>query len=192
MNTEVSVREMMNREYVGASESDDLVETVELLLQVGAEAAVVLRGSEPVGVVTQRDVLALLVDGPDPETATVGDAMSENLPTIGPDASIEAAADRMSAQSSRRLVVTDGTEPLGLVTEHDLVAARTYDPGARQPETAGSPAASEASMTAETGTDPEFDEQGICEVCGTLSESLTPSNGQLLCGDCRDISATQE
>ena len=96
MNTEVSVREVMDREYVGATESDSLVDTVELLLREDAETAVVLRGSEPVGVLTERDVLAVLVDGPDPETATVGDALTESIPTVSPENSKTASTSPRS------------------------------------------------------------------------------------------------
>ncbi len=191
MKTEVPVREVMDREYVGANESDDLIETVELLLREDAETAVVLRGSEPVGVLTERDVLALLVDGPDPQVATVGDAMTESLPTVSPDTSLDAAADQMSAQSSRRLVVTNGGEPLGLITEHDLLTTRTRTPAAdhEQGETAAVDAGAGTALAAEARTEAEdnFEDQGICEVCGTFTRNLSQFNGQLLCDDCRDM-----
>jgi len=190
MNTDVTVREVMDREYVGASESDDLVETVELLLREGAETAVVLRGSELVGVLTERDVLALVVEGPDPEGAAVADAMTESIPTIAPDASLDAAADRMSSRESRRFVVTSGAEPLGVITEHDLLATRAYEPTAEtDAPTAGSVDAGTAAMATEAETEQAdtFQDQGICEVCGTFSRDLAAFNGQLLCGDCRDM-----
>lgn len=193
MNTEVTVREVMDREYVGVSESDDLVETVELLLREETDAAVVVRGREPVGVVTARDVLALFVEGPDPQTATVADAMTESIPTVPPDETLDAAADRMSAQSTRWLVVTDGAEPLGLLTEHALLATRAPDPGRNSPATdsgvvtADGDAGTALATEQETEADDSFDDQGICEVCGTLTRDLGASNGQLLCADCRDM-----
>jgi CBS domain-containing protein len=188
MNTEVTVRETMNREYLGVSESDDLVETVELLLREGAETAVVVRGSEPVGVLTERDVLALLVEGPDPQSATVADAMTGSIPTIGPDASLAAAADRMSTREARRLVVTDGGEPLGVITEHDLLTSRTREPTGTVGETHVDASAGTAmAIDAETEATDTFDDQGICEKCGTLTRNLAAFNGQLLCGDCRDM-----
>lgn len=188
MNTEVSVREMMDREYLGVSESDDLVETVEMLLREGAETAVVLRGSEPVGVLTERDILALLVEGPDPHAATVADAMTESIPTIGPDASLSAAADRMSTREARRLVVTDGGEPLGVITEHDLLTSRALEPAEGVTEAPAEASTGTAmAIDAETEATDTFDDQGICEKCGTLTRDLAGFNGQLLCGDCRDM-----
>ncbi len=188
MNADVTVREVMDREYVGVSESDDLLETVELLLREGAETAVVVRGSDPVGVLTERDVLALLVEGPEPDEATVADAMTESIPTIGPDASLEAAADRMSGWEARRLVVTNGGEPLGLITEHDLLTTRTHEParGMGEAPVESGPGTAMA-VEAETEAEDTFEDQGICEVCGTFTRDLAAFNGQLLCGDCRDM-----
>jgi len=191
MNTEVTVREVMDREYVGVTESDDLVETVELLLREDAETAVVLRGSETVGVLTERDVLALLVEGPEPDEATVGDAMTESVPTVTPDASLDGAADMMSARSARRLVVTNGDEPLGLITEHDLLTTRTHDPMAEseQPAVATVEGGAGTALAAEGETDQEdtFEDQSICQGCGTFTRDLATFNGQLLCADCRDM-----
>ena len=193
MNADVTVRELMNREYVGVSESDDLVDTVELLLREDAEAAVVQRGSEHVGVLTERDVLALLVEGPDPAEATVGDAMTRSIPTVDPDATLDAAADEMSTRSSGRLVVTNGSEPLGIITEHDLLTSRTYtetDTAETAAETLTSGTMT-TTMAVDAGTESEFEgsvrEQSICEGCGKLTRDLSSFNGQLLCGDCRDM-----
>lgn len=191
MNTEATVREIMDREYLGVNESDELVETVELLLEEDKEAAVVLHGSEHVGVVTERDVLKLFVEGPDPREATVGDAMTDHVPTVSSEETVSAAADRLSTEPARRLIVTDGTEPIGIVTEEDLLAGQNYPAEASQPPEEGellSTSVEAESTLAATGTETEgFEEQGICEVCGTLSRDLASFNGQLLCAECRDM-----
>jgi len=187
MKPDVTVREMMDREYVGVSESDDLLETVELLLREDAEAAVVQRGSEHVGVLSERDILALLVDGPDPAEATVGDVMRDTIPTVSPDASLASAADRMSSHPTGRLLVTDGEEPVGMLTERDLLATRRHEHNE-----IGTGASEAEAVTAEMhGTNDVpaggFEDQGICEACGALTNDLMSFNGQLLCGDCRDM-----
>lgn len=189
MNTELTVREVMNEEYVGVSESDELVGTVELLLREESEAAVVLHGSQPVGVLTERDVLALLVEGPDPQEAVVGDAMTESVPTVAPETSLERATDEMSSRSASVLVVTDGDEPHGIITNTDLLTSRTVRPGGEEQTlaAAGGTAESVAATDAPEETVDTFEEQGICEVCGTLTRDLSSFNGQLLCGDCRDM-----
>lgn len=197
MNSDLTVREIMDREYVGVSESDGLVETVALLLEEDKENAVVLHGSEHVGVLTERDVLSSLVEGPDPADATVGEVMSDHVPTVSPDETASAAADQLSTQSSRRLLVTDGSEPLGVVTEQDLLAGRSYSPEQAEAAVEHTDAVSGASstMSAEAGTTVTrtesdaggFDDQGICEVCGSLAGDLSAFNGQLRCAECRDM-----
>jgi CBS domain-containing protein len=188
MNTDVTVREVMDREYVGVSESDDLVETVEVLLEAGTDTAVVLRGSDAVGVVTERDVLSVLVEGPDLREATVADAMTDRVPTVEPETSLTGATDRMSARETRRLVVTDGGSPLGIVTEHDLLTARTHVPGQQGAEDeAVAVDAGGTAVAMENERQHSFEGQGICEVCGTFTRDLVAFNGQLRCSDCRDM-----
>ena len=192
MESELTVREIMDREYVGVTESDELVETVELLLAEDKETAVVLHGSEHVGVVTERNILSTLVDGPDPAEATVGDVMSEHVPTVSPETTVSAAADQLSTQSVRRLVVTNGSEPEGVLTQNDLLAGRTYPTDQETTSAAsGEVLAEETIGGAGTATTPPaeegFEDQGICEVCGTLTRDLTSFNGQLLCADCREM-----
>lgn len=191
MNSDVTVREIMDREYVGVTESDELIGTVELLLEEDKETAVVLHGSEHVGVLTERDVLRLLVDGPAPDSAVVEDAMNEHVPTVPPDETVSSAADRLSTEPARRLVVTDGTEPIGVVTQEDLLAGQSYN----TEQAAAIEETHEVAATAETretvtstanGTE-SFEDQGICEVCGALSRDLSSFNGQLLCVECRDM-----
>jgi CBS domain-containing protein len=187
MNADVPVRELMDREYVGVSESDSLVETVELLLRENAEVAVVQRGSECIGVLTERDVLRTLVEGPPPGEATVGDAMTESVPTVNPDETVAAATAELSAQSTGRLVVTNGTEPLGVLTEQDVLTSRAYT---HAPEDPGEASAAAPAVGAESAREPAtegFEDQSICEGCGALASDLASFNGQLLCAECRDI-----
>lgn len=195
MNRDVLVREVMVREFVGVSESDGVLETTELLLREEAELAVVLRGSDLVGVLTERDVLAHVVEGGDPGDTTVEDVMTESVPTVSAEETLPEARDRMSSWSTSWLVVSDGGKPPdGIVTEHDILATSTLGSETAATErqtpeeqhqqmTAVSTTATESSSAAEDS----FDDQGICEMCGSLTRDLASFNGQLLCVDCRNI-----
>lgn len=195
MNRDVTVREVMDREFVAANESDSALGAVELMLREEVEPAVVLRGSEPVGVLSDRDVLALLVEeNADPATTSVGEAMTESVPTVAPDQTLAEARDRMATRSTRWLVVSSGGEPDGVVTEHDVLTSSTI--GTERGAADGTGDAERQFVDAGTGvavTDSEiddterFEDQGICEKCGSLRRELTAFNGRLLCADCRDI-----
>ena len=207
----VTVRELMNREYVGVTESDGLVETVELLLREEGDFAVVQRGSDCIGVLTERDILATVVEGPDPGEATVGDVMTDTVPTVAPEETVDGAVAEMAAQGVGGLVVSNGAEPVGILTEEDVLTSRPFSPGPGQGENGrpGTPvegdrqaspnagdaaesdavvmesdaAVRESSRSSESG----FQEQSICERCGALAGDLASFNGQLLCADCRDL-----
>lgn len=190
MNEPVSVREVMNREYVGVNESDDLHETTELLIREDESTGLVLRGNDAIGILTETDILAYLVSEGAPETATVGDAMTESVPSISPDARLPEARDRMAAWSSEWVLVVEDGEPQGTLTSHDIlttarleseITTRVDDEG--QLATTGEAATADGTTTAEDN----FEEQGICSACGTLTRTLASVNGQLLCGDCRDV-----
>ncbi len=163
------MRDAMTRTYVGVTEGDTLAGTAALLVEEDATCAVVLRGREPVGVVGQGDVLAAYVRG-DAERATVSDVMNTDVETVPPDTSVVAASNRFSG-SVHRLLVTDGDELLGVLTERDILTV---------PQGSGS---FDDEMRTST---PNYGEQGICEGCGTLTRSLAVADGLALCADCRD------
>ncbi|WP_136715935.1 CBS domain-containing protein [Halorientalis salina] len=192
MNGEVTVREVMRREYVGASEADTLVDTAALMLEEDVEAVVVLQGSKPVGILTQRDLLGAAVDQGDLESLQVKHAMTDDPPTVSASESLATATDMMSGTSTRRLLVMGDGEPIGVISEHDIVTASTLNPrvnGTTSPDVESEDIGAEAAVatTEATATDEEYSSQGICEVCGSLTRDLSSFNGQLVCADCKDV-----
>jgi CBS domain-containing protein len=197
MNGEVTVREAMTPEFVGVSEGDDIVDAAELLLAEDVPGAVVLRGNEPVGMLTGRDVLQWLVDSDDGAEATVREGMRDGVPSISANRSVDDAAAEMFARSTSQLLVVDEEGDLqGVLTKGDIVAATTLGPTEQAP--AVDSVQHEAERTtvvhenleataAGSAGDGGFSEQGICERCGALAAELTTTNGELLCSDCRDV-----
>lgn len=196
MEDAVSVRETMTREFVGVSESDPVRGAVELLLSENGWAAVVLQGSDPVGLLTKEAALANLLDDPDGE-GPVGDVMDPSVPTVSPDRSLGDAAGMMVDENADAVLVVDDETPIGIVTNRDVVDAiggYAVEPRAGAPSSrpdAGETGAIENAEPpgpegAETGTR-EFSNQGVCEVCGKLTPDLANVNGQLVCADCRSV-----
>jgi len=180
----------MTQDYVGVSEGDGVVEAAALLVDEETDGAVVLRGQEPVGMLTAPDVMAAVAAG-EAREESVGDWMTESVPTVSPDQSIEQAADLMFTRSARQLAVTDATDDLlGVLTRGDVAAAAALSPGDPEEPPEAEQLRVEASQAGTPGGTQDgdaFAEQGICEGCGTLSADLVSFNGQLLCGDCRDV-----
>jgi len=174
----------MTREFVGVSESDSLLGAVELMREEGTDAAVVLRGAEPVGALASVDVLDLVIDGDSPTDTPVSSVMSDPPPVLSSEATLAEAAAEIAGRNARYVLVTDEDGVAGTVEARDLVRATTSlsrpvdRPLAATESGNGERPAPEADR---------FSTQSICEVCGSLTGALTDFNGQLVCPDCREV-----
>ncbi|MCU4740325.1 CBS domain-containing protein [Halobacteria archaeon AArc-m2/3/4] len=192
MESELLVRDVLTKEYVGVSESDTVLGAVELMREERIGCVLAVRGTEPVGIMTEWDVLGLVVDEGDPGSTTVEDVMSTPVLTIEADRPLPDAATQMARENNRNMVVTDGGELLGVLTQRDIIAAA----GSFQGATAGRPGAEpivqetvtegSENETLANGGD-EYTTQGVCEACGSLADSLRETNGRLVCPDCRSV-----
>ncbi len=84
-----------------------------------------------VGVVTDRDiVLRVLASGLDPEDVQLAQiATDKNLVTIGPDATLDEARQRMEENRIKRLPVVEGEQLVGVIALGD-VAVTIEEPAA--------------------------------------------------------------
>ncbi len=202
MESELSVRDVLTNEYVGVSESDSVLDTVRLMREERTSCALVVRGSEPVGIVTEWDVLGLIDNESDPAETTVEETMTTPVITVDPDRSLTDVATTMARQNIRNVVVEDDTGVVGLVTQRDVIAAagsfqatmtplRSSEPlldrDREVPEaTAARATESDDARLVPNGGD-EYTTQGVCEACGSLADALWDANGQLVCADCRTV-----
>ena len=171
----------MTREFVGVSEGDSVVGVAELMIEAGVDGAVVLRGAEPVGMIDARNVVSLVADGRGLDSVTAGEVMGDRASTIDPDSPLREAVSTFAARDHRRLVVAEGGEVLGTLSEHDVITAQ-----ATFPETEVEEAPLAVAATESAGDD-RFSTQSVCEACGALAGNLVSVNGQLLCADCREM-----
>jgi CBS domain-containing protein len=202
MESELSVRDVLTTEYVGVNESDPVLGAVRLMREERSGCVLVVRGSEPVGIMTEWDVLGLVDDEGDPGETTVGDAMTSPVISVDASWSLADAATTMARQNIRNLVVEDDNGVLGILTQRDVIAAAGSfqgttpgssgaDPSADYPQETGerphSPAGEDVDARLLPNGGDEFSSLGVCEACGSLAESLWDANGQLVCSDCRAV-----
>lgn len=116
------VERLLTGPPVAVHADDTLLRVAETIVE-DSIGAVVVRGSEgPAGVVSERDIVAAVVDGLDLEADRAGDVMSMDIVTIGADEPISAAADTMISGAIRHLpVVSDGVL-VGVVSIRDVLA----------------------------------------------------------------------
>ena len=194
--THLALRDVMSHEFVGVSESDGLLDAVELMRAENTTSAVVLRGNEPVGVVTTEAILDLLLVDERPSETAVSDVMADTPESLPPDAVVADAADAMGRTGDPRVLVTDGDGVRGIVEARDIAPTVTAPLPDQPAETVSAGAGGDTRSNGFgdgsaredfTETQTDYAEQGVCESCGGLTGELVSVNGQLLCIECRSV-----
>ena len=91
-------------------------------------AVIVLEGGDLYGIVTDRDIVVRAVaEGLDPAATVVSEVCSKNPTAIERDASNDDAVGLMREHALRRLPVTEGDQPVGIVALGDLAVERDSD-----------------------------------------------------------------
>ncbi len=109
--------------FAQAAPEDSVAAAAKTMEQKGTTEAVVVKGGEPVGIVTERDILYKIVaKGADPSQARVSSIMSAPVRTIDEAAKVADAISAMSSAGCRRLGVTRNGRLVGLVTQKEMVA----------------------------------------------------------------------
>ena len=91
-------------------------------------AAVVIDPELPgPGILTERDVLASVAAGQDPDTERVSDHLTANTVFASQNWSLEQAAAAMVKGGFRHLIVIDGNETAGILSVRDIVRCWTDD-----------------------------------------------------------------
>lgn len=193
MDEELTVRDVMTREYVGVSESDTVEDVVDLMLEDGTPGVVVLRGSDPVGTVDERAVLSEVVAGDLPADAAISEVMAGPEPRVAETDRLAEAVSILSTNDRKHLLVTaeDDGEVVGLLSTEDVIAAATSMLAtagieAGEVETDVQRAVAGEGREAASGN-ADYSTQSVCEVCGSLMPGLQNVNGQVVCGDCRSV-----
>ena len=117
----ISVREVMKApvETVEPDESARAIATRLIEKEIGS--MVVCQNGDPIGIVTDNDVTALISDGRDPNSTTAEEFMGSPLITITEEESIEEAAKKLRDHNIKRLpAVDEDGEIVGIVTTTDL------------------------------------------------------------------------
>lgn len=131
MNPSASIAEVMTTDPVTIDRSEPISEAYRLLRDAPFHHLPVLDDGEPVGMVATSDILRLVydVDGVDDRALrtyidhqfTMDDAMSVDLRTLAPDATVRDAAAALADGSIHSVLVMDDGRIAGIVTTTDLV-----------------------------------------------------------------------
>ncbi len=114
----VTVRNSIDTRMAFVDASKTIIDGVQEMLRNQTWSFVVTKGSLPVGIVTDRDIMRrCLGKGMDPNRTPVERIMSSPLITIGPDQPLAEALDLMAKNNIKRVYVVEGGKIIGKVTQ---------------------------------------------------------------------------
>jgi predicted unusual protein kinase regulating ubiquinone biosynthesis (AarF/ABC1/UbiB family) len=104
---------------VTVSPDDSVAEAARRLHKHQVSAVVVTEGGRPIGIVSERDLVQLVVDGLDPAVTPVRGRMTSPLHTLPPDGDEDDAAQLMARLGIRHVPIVDGGRLVGMVSLGD-------------------------------------------------------------------------
>ena len=117
----VKVKDVMDKRVVTVGYTISVDEAVKRMLQNDVWSLLVERKGTPWGVVTERDIMRrCMVKGLCTDKTSVGSISSAPLITIGPEATMKQAMDKMAANNIRRLFVVDKGRIIGRITQTEI------------------------------------------------------------------------
>ncbi len=173
MATDIPVKEIMTREVCTVPKEENILNAARKMLEFGVGTVVVVEGESPVGIVTERDIIAKVVSkNKVPAEVSVEEVMTFPIITITPETSAREAGRIMLKRGIRRLpVVNNSNKLVGIVTDTDLLSY-SIDLGEYIKFL--------KEEYEEISEDVEF---GKCEKCGKFAE-LKDIDGMKVCEDC--------
>jgi CBS domain-containing protein len=105
--------------------SETVSEIASLMVNSNIGAVIVMRDTEPLGIVTEKDLVRNVIYAErDAREIVAQEIMTAPLITISFDRSVEEALEIMRHNHVRRLVVLEGESMVGLLTERRLLRAK--------------------------------------------------------------------
>jgi CBS domain-containing protein len=123
-----SVQQVMTQNPTCCCPGDSIPRVAQIMVQEDCGAVPVVdseQGRRLIGIITDRDIVCRIVaKNMNPAECTVELAMSNDMISVRPDASIDECVRLMAAEQVRRMPVTDGNgQVIGIVSQADLARA---------------------------------------------------------------------
>lgn len=183
METDIPLRDVMVREVVKGDKDLNVMEAAKLMKKYGVDSIVVLNNGEPVGIVTQGDIIRELVSKDiKPSTVKLEDIMTAQLITASLNDRLSDIAKKMATEKIRKIPVIEDGKLVGIIADVDILSVSSE---------MNSILAELIEMNVEreiieTGSEEEEMGQGICEKCGSFSNDLVLKGGLMVCETCRE------
>jgi CBS domain-containing protein len=120
-----TVADIMRPPITAVTPNDHVAAAAYLMRRAGATALVILHGvtSQPIGLITEADIVQLVADGRDADEVRIHELMARQLSIIEAAAGIRDAANTMINGHFRHLPVISQGELVGIIDITDICRA---------------------------------------------------------------------
>lgn len=118
----MQVAQVMTRNVLTTSPSDQLDRAAQLMVERRVGSAVVVEGGRIAGIITERDVLRAVARGLVPWHTPVSECMTADPLVVAPGTGAAEALELMIAKGFRHLPVIEDGRLVGVVSLRDLVS----------------------------------------------------------------------
>jgi len=118
----VLVEEIMHRGIQTTTGTATLEEAARALRVNDISSVLVVKESRPVGIVTERDIVAAVAEGVDVSAALVGEWMTRGVATVHPATAIPDAIDLFKKWGIRHLPVVEDEVVVGMISVRDVMS----------------------------------------------------------------------
>jgi CBS domain-containing protein len=116
-----SVRDTMTTQPASVDRSKPISDAARVMRDENVGSLPVVEEGRLIGVITDRDiVIRLVAEGRDLDSATVGEAYSDQPVTVEPDQDLDDALRLMARYQVRRLPVAEGDRLVGILAQADV------------------------------------------------------------------------
>ncbi len=170
---DVPLSKVIRRDIILMKPTDTVSKAAGAMAKENSNAVVIVDQGEPVGIVSERDILKEVVSKKRKSIdVTLESIMTSPVVTISSGKMIKDASELITQEKIRNLVVLEDGAPVAIITPRDILSL-SFEEWRFEPD--------------ESVIATPAPEEGICEMCGTFTSALILTNGQFVCDDCKEI-----
>ena len=179
MKTGYKVSDAMTEKPVFVGPNEKISDCAKVMKDNHVGALLVKEEEKVLGICTEQDIVRkIIAENKDPSKIIIKDIIDTNVKKISPDKDIFDAMTKMKDHNIRHLPVMEGNKFVGLLTTKDIlkIEPQLFDMLVDTIE------------LREENNKPikkSGDNEGICELCGNYSESISRNDdGNIVCEKC--------
>jgi CBS domain-containing protein len=122
MSLDLPAGSIARRDLITVDENSPVLDAANLMVEKGRGSVLVTRAGQPVGILTERDILRKVVaKSLNPGSTPSKNVMTESPITISHDTPLREAIDLMNRKHLRRMLVTENGKIVGIFTMRDIL-----------------------------------------------------------------------